>query len=76
MTINDLKKGEVAKIKEIELDCLPIKLLELGCLPGSDVILLEIAPLGDPLYINVNETYLSISREVARHIEIEKNENQ
>lgn len=72
MTINDLKKGEKAIIKHIDLQIIPTKLLELGCLPENIVELLEEAPLSDPIYLNINGSYLSIRREVAQHIEVEK----
>ncbi len=72
MTIADLKKGEKAIIKDIDLQQLPVKLLELGCLPESVVKLIGKAPLGDPLYLDINGTYIAIRKEIAQHIEIEK----
>ena len=50
---------------------LPIKLLELGCLPGNEVELVQIAPLRDPLYINVNGSHIAIRRSVAALIQLE-----
>ena len=50
---------------------LPIKLLELGCLPGNKVELVEIAPLGDPYYLIVNDTHLAIRKEMGQYIEVE-----
>lgn len=70
-TIAHLKRGEKGIIKEFPLDVLPIKLLELGCLPGNEVELLQVAPLKDPLYINVNGSHIAIRRSVARQIEVE-----
>lgn len=70
-TIAHLKRGEKGIIKEFPLDVLPIKLLELGCLPGNEVELLQVAPLKDPLYINVNGSHIAIRRSVARKIEVE-----
>lgn len=71
MTINDLKKGQQAIIKDINCDKLPLKLLELGCLPGNLVQLLEKAPFDDPIYLNINETFLAIRKEFAQDIEVE-----
>ncbi|MFC2273132.1 MAG: ferrous iron transport protein A, partial [Capnocytophaga granulosa] len=48
-----------------------IKLLELGCLPGNSIELVEIAPLGDPLYLIINDTHMAIRREMAQYIEVE-----
>ena len=70
-TINSLKKGETAIIKDFDIDSIPLKLLEMGCLPGNTVQLLQIAPLGDPLYLNINGSHLAIRIETANEIEVE-----
>jgi ferrous iron transport protein A len=44
-TIHSLKKGEKAIIKDFDIDIVPLKLLEMGCLPGNRVELLQVAPL-------------------------------
>jgi len=71
-TIHSLKKGEKAIIKDFDIDVVPIKLLEMGCLPGNEVELLQIAPFGDPLYLNVNGSHLAIRVEMASKIEVER----
>jgi ferrous iron transport protein A len=43
----------------------------MGCLPGNRVELLQIAPFGDPLYLNINGSHLAIRIETAREIEVE-----
>ncbi len=70
-TINSLKKGEKAIIKEFDIDTIPLKLLEMGCLPGNVVEMLQIAPFGDPLYLNINGSHLAIRIETAKEIEVE-----
>ena len=70
-TVAHLKKGEKGIIKEFSEDSLPIKLMELGCLPGNEVELVQVAPLKDPLYINVNGSHIAIRRSVALQIELE-----
>ena len=70
-TINSLKKGEKAIIKDFDIDTIPLKLLEMGCLPGNLVELLQIAPFGDPLYLNINGSHLAIRIETAKEIEVE-----
>jgi ferrous iron transport protein A len=70
-TVAQLKRGEKGIIKEFADDILPIKLLELGCLPGNKIELVQIAPLKDPIYINVNGTHIAIRRAVAELIELE-----
>ncbi|MCD0469361.1 FeoA family protein [Flavobacterium sp. JAS] len=70
-TIHTLKKGEKAIIKDFDIDLIPLKLLEMGCLPGNLVELLQIAPFGDPLYIDINGSHVAIRVETAREIEVE-----
>lgn len=70
-TIANLKKGDVALIKNFDVEAIPLKLLEMGCLPGNRVELLQIAPFGDPLYLNINGSHLAIRIETAREIEVE-----
>lgn len=70
-TIHTLKKGEKAIIKDFDIDLIPLKLLEMGCLPGSLVELLQIAPFGDPLYLDIIGSHVAIRVETAREIEVE-----
>ena len=71
ITVADLKRGERGIIKNFAEDILPIKLLELGCLPGNEIELIQVAPFKDPLYINVNGSHIAIRRSVATQIELE-----
>ncbi|WP_371455861.1 MULTISPECIES: FeoA family protein [Leeuwenhoekiella] len=50
----------------------PLKLLEMGCLPGNEVELVQIAPFKDPMYLNINGSHLAIRKETASHILVEK----
>jgi ferrous iron transport protein A len=70
-TVFSLKKGEKAIIKDFDIEAIPLKLLEMGCLPGNVVEVLQIAPFGDPLYLNINGSHLAIRIETAKHIEVE-----
>lgn len=72
-TIANLKKGQKAIIKDFDTEIIPLKLLEMGCLPGNTVELLQIAPFGDPLYLDINGSHLAIRMETARDIEVEIN---
>ncbi len=73
--LNILKKGEKAIIKDFDVDSVPLKLLEMGCLPGNVVELLQIAPFGDPLYLNINGSHVAIRIETAKEIEVDLIEN-
>jgi len=70
-TIHSLKKSQKAIIKDFDIDIIPLKLLEMGCLPGNTVELLQIAPFGDPLYLDVNGSHVAIRVETAKEIEVE-----
>ncbi len=71
-TIASLQIGELGYISEDSLDTIPLKLLEMGCLPGAEVELVQLAPLNDPLYICVNGSHLAIRKETAEKITIVK----
>lgn len=72
MLLNQIKKGEKARIKNFDIQAIPLKLVELGCLPENEVELLQIAPLGCPYYFIINDTRVVIRKETAKQIEIEK----
>ena len=71
ITLADLNKGEKAIIKEISSNKVPLKLLEMGCLPGNEVQLLQLAPFKDPMYLNINGSHLAIRQDTAKLIIIE-----
>ena len=71
-SIASLRIGERGVIEEISFDDIPLSLLEMGCLPGESVELLQRAPLHDPLYIRVNGSHLAIRTETAAQILITK----
>ena len=71
-TLAELKRGEHAVIVDVSSFHIPLKLLEMGCLPGNEVELVQVAPFADPMYLNINGTHLAIRKETAIHILIEK----
>jgi len=71
-TIADLKKGERGIITDVSSEAIPLKLLEMGCLPGNAVELIQVAPFHDPMYLNINGSHLAIRKETAALILIEK----
>jgi ferrous iron transport protein A len=71
LTLAQLQRGQRAKILDFNVDEIPLKLLEMGCLPGNEVALLQVAPFGDPLYITVNDSHVAIRLETAKEIHIE-----
>ena len=69
-TVADLKKREKGLIQDIDIAKIPQKLIDLGCYAGSEVEVLQKATFGDPIYIRMNEAYLSIRKDMAKAIEL------
>lgn len=48
-----------------------LKLMEMGCVPGEDILLEQIAPFGDPISVKVSGYSLSLRLNEAEDIEVE-----
>ncbi len=73
MNVANLKIGEKGIIKKVNgAGALRHRLLEMGIIPGTSVTLSKIAPLGDPLQIQIRGYELSIRKDDAILIEIEE----
>ena len=71
-SVADLKKGEKGIIIDSSHIAIPLKLLEMGCLPGNEVQLLQLAPFSDPMYLDINGSHVAIRKETASLILIDK----
>ncbi|MDF9797484.1 ferrous iron transport protein A [Catalinimonas alkaloidigena] len=69
-TLDQLKPGEKAVIKNIKPSSLTIKLLEMGLLPGKEVSFNYRAPLGDPISVRISGYNLSLRIDEASLVEI------
>jgi len=67
-TIADLKIGERGIIVNFTDEGLSLKLLEMGCLPGTQVTMTHIAPFGDPIAVKVSGYVLSMRKDEAATI--------
>jgi ferrous iron transport protein A len=67
-SIADLKIGEKGIIRFFKDEMMSLKLLEMGCLPGTEVKLSYVAPLGDPICIRVAGYSLSLRLDEASTI--------
>ena len=70
-TIADLKIGEVAVINGYQDHELTLKLLEMGFIPGSVVVINYKAPLGDPLSVRISGYNVSLRLDEAAIINVE-----
>lgn len=71
-TIADLKKGETAVIRNFSVATIPLKLIEMGCLPGNEVCLVQTTLFNGPLFLTINGSNIAIRRDTAEQILIEK----
>lgn len=60
----------MAQISDINIDEIPLKLIEMGCLPGNTIELIQVAPMGDPLFFNINDSKVAIRKKTAQEIYI------
>lgn len=51
--LSELKVGEAAVITSLEDQELVLKLMEMGFLPGEEIVVEQIAPMGDPISVMV-----------------------
>lgn len=63
--LSSLKRGQTAIIERFTDPEVSLKLIELGCLPGSVVTLIRKAPLGDPIAISCAGSLISLRRNEA-----------
>ena len=73
MFLSELKIGEIGIIDEIKGDSKLIKrLFALGCIEGTKIQLKRVAPLGDPIIVNLRGFDLAIRKKDAKKIFIQK----
>ncbi|OGV26393.1 MAG: hypothetical protein A3F18_03510 [Legionellales bacterium RIFCSPHIGHO2_12_FULL_37_14] len=70
----DLKPGFILRFKSFgnTEKRLRIRLMVLGLMPGVEVKLVRVAPLGCPLYFNLGEINLALRKDEAKHLLWEK----
>jgi ferrous iron transport protein A len=68
VTLAELKRGQQGIIIDVSSDFIPLKLIEMGCLPGNTVELLQVAQFSDPMYLNINDSHVAIRKETAQHV--------
>ena len=66
--LSHLPKGARAVIKSHDEGELKLTLMEMGCIPGEPVWVEMIAPMGDPMAIQIAGYYLSIRKQDADKI--------
>lgn len=73
MTIDDLKIGQSGVISQVGGEgSLRLRFLDMGLIPGTKVTLEKVAPMGDPIQLQLRGYALTIRREDARKITIKE----
>ena len=72
-TVADLPLGQRATVRDVQGPrAFRRRLLEMGLIPGTQIRVVTVAPLGDPLQIEVRGGQWSIRRSEAAQIEVER----
>ncbi|NLZ84063.1 MAG: ferrous iron transport protein A [Clostridiales bacterium] len=71
MTLKDFKPGEEGTVVSIGQKG-PIKrrIMDMGVTPGVNIKVIKVAPLGDPIEINIRGYELSLRKDEAELIEM------
>ncbi|MFM1912545.1 MAG: hypothetical protein RIR51_383 [Bacteroidota bacterium] len=70
--LSNLNLGEKAVVVDFKDEDLSLKLLEMGCLPGVEIEVLHFAPFGDPIAVKVSGYTLSMRKQEASEILVER----
>ncbi len=72
MTLKELNIGESGKILSVGGEgALRQHFLDMGIIPGAQVTLVKLAPMGDPMELRIHGYELTLRTDDARKIEIE-----
>lgn len=73
LTLNQLKPGTHGKVRGFVQDAMTYRqrLLAMGLTPGVEFDVIRMAPLGDPMQINVRGFHLSLRKSEAKTILVE-----
>ena len=71
-TLSQVKVGETARVVKLHGEgALKRRIMDMGITKGVEIYVRKVAPLGDPLELNVRGYELSLRRADAEMIEIE-----
>lgn len=70
-TLKDVKFGQTVTVIKLHGDgAVKRRIMDMGLTKGTEVFIRKVAPLGDPIEINVRGYELSLRKEDAEMIEI------
>ncbi|NLD16465.1 MAG: ferrous iron transport protein A [Tissierellia bacterium] len=72
-TLKDAQIGETVTVKKLLGEgALKRRIMDMGITKGAEIYVRKVAPLGDPIQINVRNYELSLRRDDASLIEVEE----
>ena len=75
MTLNELPVGKAAVITKVGgAGALRCRLLDMGLIPGTKIVITKVAPMGDPIELRLRGYTLTIRIEDAKNIEVKEGE--
>jgi ferrous iron transport protein A len=71
--LSEIRRGDSAIVETVEgMRSFRRRLLEMGLVPGTEVKVVNVAPLGDPLFIEVRGSQWSLRRNEAAEIAVRR----
>ena len=71
-TLRDVQVGETAKVVKLHgAGAVKRRIMDMGITRGVEVFVRKLAPLGDPIEVNVRDYELSLRKADAEMIEVE-----
>ena len=76
-TLRNIAVGETAKVKRLHGEgALKRRIMDMGITKGSQIYVRKVAPLGDPVEITIRGYELSLRKDDADCIEMEKGKGE
>lgn len=73
MNLNELKPGQEGVVVSIgEKGPVRRRIMDMGVTPGAAVKVIKVAPLGDPIEVNIRGYELSLRKDEAKQIVIKQ----
>ncbi|CAH0533872.1 hypothetical protein VST7929_01748 [Vibrio stylophorae] len=73
MKLSQLQHGQVAVVSSVSALAPETrkKLMVMGLLPHTEIMVVRCAPLGDPLQVQVRDVNIALRKSIAAEIEVE-----
>lgn len=70
-SLNDLNIGDIGKVINLgEKGPSRRRLMDMGITPGVEIEIVKVAPLGDPIEVNIRGYELTLRKEEAKQIKV------